>query len=804
MAEQNCPSPEDRDCFRQDQRNKRVRAAPQDSPYITFSIADAATTTTTTIAPAPPELIQLIQLPDSGVNVYCPSLKDYRPPMYFDSVGGDQTYDIPNDGNDRELKVHTFSNDGFFSIQPYQEVQDIFDYAEVEIILIGGGGGGGTFDGSGGGGAGEFKRTRYKFPAGNYEIKIGEGGDAGFNGQDTEIATYSIKAIGGGAGGDSFETDSAKTGASGGGAGGRSNSTGAKGILGKDGGSSIGNVGGGGGGGGGAAGQSVPVTVNNVALNAGNGGSGITISLDGKTYNDYVGGGAGDPFNNLVLGRSLGGGGSTVFKDGLNGTGSGGSGNGGKGGKGSCILYFVPVTTPPPTTTTTKAPEAPVIHSLSCNATYRKIDISFDYTSLDTPAESYTITAYKGSEVWSDETVPLSQGLGSFNVYDDIKNLQDEQEYLINVTVKNSAGVSNLVLCRSTTVTTTPTTTTTLPPDFVSFILEFDGEITNGYVGSDSVTVNGQEGSQRTAEIDIIASSGVFYDPPQLTFFGDGQSLINIDGISINPSEDRKKIDISIPVTMPFQPEIRALIYFVAAAVEPTTTSTTTTTTTLSPFCQSMYHTAEFFLDEDDKWQHPVKEQRSLYPLQLFLSDRSFPYQITGSTSPSSIVVGSPWYNGKYFEIQRNNENGADYIGSLPINHNEYLLIANNPDGSQDLFPVEQYHLFYPDVSANSISKTYNKLILSDGSYRLDMSITLDYVCSVTDPSNYGKGSENVSGFTHIVIKESSSVDNETILVNKFLEFSTFRTTDTFNSVLRGNTWSYLIDYGTLDRIVGQ
>ena len=112
--------------------------------------------------------------------------------------------------------------------------------------------------------------------------------------------------------------------------------------------------------------------------------------------------------------------------------------------------------------------------------------------------------------------------------------------------------------------------------------------------------------------------------------------------------------------------------------------------------------------------------------------------------------------------------------------------------------------MFYPDVSANSISKTYNKLILSDGSYRLDMSITLDYVCSVTDPSDYGKGSENVSGFTYIVIKESSSVDNETILVNEFLEFPTFRTTATFNSVLRGNTWSYLIDYGTLDRIVGQ
>jgi hypothetical protein len=77
MAEQNCPSPEDRDCFRQDQRNRRVRAAPQDSPYLTFSNDETTTTTTTTIAPAPPELVQLIQIPDSGVNVYCPSLRDY-------------------------------------------------------------------------------------------------------------------------------------------------------------------------------------------------------------------------------------------------------------------------------------------------------------------------------------------------------------------------------------------------------------------------------------------------------------------------------------------------------------------------------------------------------------------------------------------------------------------------------------------------------------------------------------------------------------------------------------------------------
>ena len=167
-------------------------------------------------------------------------------------------------------------------------------------------------------------------------------------------------------------------------------------------------------------------------------------------------------------------------------------------------------------------------------------------------------------------------------------------------------------------------------------------------------------------------------------------------------------------------------------------------------------------------------------------------------------MVGSPWYNGKYFELQRNLSDGTDYINSLPINHNEYLLLSNNPDGSQNLFPIEQYHLFYPDVSANSISKTYSRILMRDDSYRLDMIITLDYVCSVTDPSEYGKGSESVSGFTYIVIKESSTVDDEKVLVNEFLEFPTFRTTGTFNSVLRGDTWSYLIDYGTLDRIVGQ
>ena len=798
-------SPENIDCFRDPQRNRRVRAAPQDAPYITYSDATTTTTTSTTRAPAPPELLELIKIPNSGVNVYCPSLKDYRPPMFFDGIGGDTIYFIPDDGNERELKVHQFDNNGFFAIQPYDQVSDIFDYAEVEILMIGGGGGGGTFDGSGGGGAGEVKRTRYKFPAGAYEIKIGEGGESGFNGQDTEIPTYSIKAIGGGAGGESFETNSAKTGGSGGGAGGRSNSTGAEGIVGNDGGASIGNVGGGGGGGAGGDGQSVPVTINNIALNAGNGGSGITISLDGKTYKDYAGGGAGDPFNNSLLGRSLGGGGSTISKDGLAGTGSGGAGNGGTGGKGACILYYVPITTPPPTTTTTKAPEAPVAHDLFCTGTYRQINIAVTYTSLDVPADSMTVTVLKDGEQWSTVTHPLNQGLGSnLQAFYNIEALQDEVEYLVNVTLNSSVGDSNLLFCTSSTQTTTTDTTTTLPPDFVSFILEFDGDITNGYIGSDQVTVNGTEGSTRTAEVDIIASDGVFYEVPKLTFFGDGQNLINVDGISITRSEDNKQIDVSIPVTMPFQPEIRALVHFEAEAVEPTTTSTTTTTTTLPPFCSSIYHTADFFIDEEEKWQHPLPSQRLLYPLQVFISDKSFPYQITGSTSPSSIVVGSPWYNGKYFEIQRNEEDGDTYIGSLPLNHNQLLLIGTNSDGSQNLFNVENYNLLYPSVNFNSISETFNRILYISGDYRLELSITLDYVCSVTNTNEYGKGDEDVSGFTYIVVKESVNFTDERILVNEFINSPVFRFAETFNSVLRGTTYGMMIDYGTRDRIVGQ
>lgn len=806
-------------CFREEQQSRRIRPAPQDSPYLEYnSTTTSTTTTTTTKAPPPEELLDLISIPDSGFYLPCPALKDARPPMYFNAVGGDEVYFIPEMNNGIGRMVHKFYNDGIFSVQPYNE--EIFDYAEMNILMVGGGGGGGTFDGSGGGGAGELKQTVYNFSSGPVEIVIGEGGDPSFNGKETKIVDYSIIAIGGGAGGESFEQDSAKTGGSGGGAGGRSNSVGAQAINGNNGGSSLGNVGGGGGGGAGSDGQSVPLIINNVSINAGAGGSGITLTFNnGLDYEDFAGGGAGDPFNNSIIGRSLGGGGGTINKNGIDGTGSGGAGNGGKGGKGVCIIYYTPVTTPPPVTTTTKAPEKPFIDSISCVGEWREIVSTITTNFSGTEIEYFTVDIYKNLVLIS--SIQYHVGMhDNISMIDEntwrisIPLLEDEQRYLVNITATNSVGVSNLVFCSSQTVTTTTTSTTTLPPDYTTFILEFDGNVTyvpnietgigDGYIGSDSVNIKGQEGTVRTAEVELIADSGVFYDKPSISLFGEGQGLINVDNISLSYSEDLKKINVTIPVTMPFVEEIKALVYFEASAVDVTTTSTTTTTTTLPPFCQSIYHTANFYLDEQQRWQHPTQDNRYLYPLQMFIARRAFPYEITGSSSPTSIVASSPWYNGRYFEIQRNLKDGESFVNSLPANYNELLVIRENPDGSQDLFDVDKYNLFYPNVSSNSISETYTRYILTDGSYRLYYTINIDYVCSVQNPLPYGKGSESISGFVNLLIKESTSLDNESVLVNEFIELSLFRKTGSFTSKLRGTYYSYMIDFGTRDRIVGQ
>lgn len=789
----------EKDCFRSESRTRRVRAAPQPSPYEDYSQATSTTTTTTTVtteAPYPPEYLDVLETPDGGI---CPAIEPPEPIMYFNAFGGDEVVQVG------EYIVHRFYNTGVFQIVPYNF--DTFVSAKIEFLLVGGGGSGGLFVGGGGGGGGEVKRSMFPFPAGGYTIEIGEGGFRGSKAERSSISGLGINANGGGAGGQSFDPAWNSTGlgngGNGGGAGGRSDSDGGIAYGGNAGGSSSAWSGGAGGGGAGFSGENAPVELNGIVLAPiGRGGGGKAVTFDGVTYTYYGGGGAGSDYEGFVVERSNGGGGGTVSRDGLDGFGGGGAGDGGKGGKGYCELAYIPVTTPAPTTTTTRSPSVPdVIETLEATAAYGSITLNwlepsdvgtapilaYQVLVLDTELNQVIYNLSFGPTV--NETV--------------IQDLEPDTEYRLSVLSINDVGTSDEASITISTVTTT-TTTTTVDPNGVDFILDFQGDTTGCFIGNDSITINGAEGSIRNSLVQIIAlENKYFYEPPEVLLFGDGVPYIVVDNIESNVSPDRTFINVTIPVLMPDRPETRSLVFITATASDATTTSTTTTTTTLPPLCLSLYDEAEFIYDEEqDKYTQPAEEDRLLRPVQFFLSYERFPREITGSVSEDSVLSGDPWYGGKYFELSRPVTAVEEYVEGLPQDYNNYLLVSTNEDGSQNLMALEKYIIDYPEVRGdNSINTTIIRLLAEAVGYRLELRLILDYNCDLSNVLPYGKGDEDVSGFVRIEIKEIYSGSQQVVYDRIIQNDTDFRFTDSFTSNYSRSEYYFMLDFGTKEKI---
>ena len=217
-------------------------------------------------------------------------------------------------------KVHDFTSSGTFEITA--------GTGEVEVLVVGGGGseGGGNsgcHGGGGGGGGGVFHRF-ITLGVGKYQVTIGGGGGWRSNGGDSRF--FSIRALGGGAGGPSL-TGHGNSGGSGGGASRHttSNQGGSStqlsqvlGGLGNAGGNIGSNTNPGGGGGAGGVGQSG----NTSETNPGRGGPGVQFTQFG--VNTYFG-----------AGGNGNGGGSDAGPEGQTGTSNHGAANTGAGGGGS-------------------------------------------------------------------------------------------------------------------------------------------------------------------------------------------------------------------------------------------------------------------------------------------------------------------------------------------------------------------------------------------------------------------------------------------------------------------------------------
>jgi len=801
--EQSC-AVEDKGCFREEQRSRRIRPAPQDSPY--FPYAETTTTTTTTqtpIDPIPSELLALVSIPDSGNHIQCPTIEPPEPPSYFDAFGGNNTFTSGN------MIFHEFYDDGIFYITPYNPTT--FNKASVNLLIIGGGGGGGAFVGSGGGGAGQVKQLPFDLNAGVYTVDVGIGGFRGRDGNVTLIEEIGLRANGGGAGGTTFVKDGAARGASGGGAGGRSDSLGGQGNNGNSGGGSTGDNGGGGGGGAGLSGQSAPVIIDNQTFDAGGGGDGIPITFDNKNYKYYGGGGAGDSFSGTLISGGAGGGGSTLQSNGVDGTGGGGAGNGGAGGKGYCLIGYVPVTTPAPITTTPRPPTVPsTVRSLVAIAGFDNIKLQWlDPEDVGTqPLTEYQIRVKRNVDNQFINTIdiPYSSVIveGTELREYTIDSLDVEVEYTFDILPLNAVGYGDVLSVVATTVTTT-TTTTTINPEFVSMIIDYDGEVTEGYIGQDGVTITGPEGSERAAYISLYANGDfVFYEEPTVLIFGDGSADILADNIQTQIRPDKQIADLKIPIIMPFRPETRATVFIRGEAVATTTTTTTTSTTTLPPLCTSMYYEASITADEDGVYTHTPVADRLLKPLQLFVSKSPFPYQITGSALPSSILAGSPWFGGVYFEIARTAESGADYIDDLNPNHNSVLLVQDLPDGSQETLDISYYKIYYPPVTTNEVNYVlplqihYN----STNNHRINLNLNLDYICGLDNLTPQGSGEETITGFTSMSVTEVFGIVNAQLLSNVINDFN-YRYVSNFISQVTGETYYIMLDYGTRDQIIG-
>lgn len=246
--------------------------------------------------------------------------------------------------------VHTFTSSGTFTPGNIMTV----DY----LVIAGGGGGGGgnsaTFSGAGGG-AGGFLTGSLAVTATPLTVTVGGGGNggptsgsgsAGSRGSDSVFS--SITATGGGGGGGANANP--LTGGSGGGA--TAAETGAAGTAGqgRNGATATGANAGAGGGGAGSVGFQQPGAGG--TNNGGNGGTGISSSING-TPTTYSGGGGGGAYGTATAGTGGAGGGASggatngaVGGTGTTNTGGGGGGGnetaaGGPGGSGIVIIRYI-------------------------------------------------------------------------------------------------------------------------------------------------------------------------------------------------------------------------------------------------------------------------------------------------------------------------------------------------------------------------------------------------------------------------------------------------------------------------------
>lgn len=129
----------------------------------------------------------------------------------YNIASGGTVSDISNyNGTGQLWRVHKFLSNGTFSVQS--------SVSSYSVLIVGGGGRGGSIGGGGGGAGGLLQGTLAKtyFPAGNYNVNVG---NAGSN-SSLVTASATFTAFAGGIGGD-YTVGGGSSGGSGGGGGGQ-------------------------------------------------------------------------------------------------------------------------------------------------------------------------------------------------------------------------------------------------------------------------------------------------------------------------------------------------------------------------------------------------------------------------------------------------------------------------------------------------------------------------------------------------------------------------------------------------------
>ena len=781
-------------CLRDDGRGQRsdLRETPFTDIFVPPSEDSLATTTTTTTTTTiSPDLLDLVSYPQDAE---CPYVTTTQPPNYFDATGGNGT-SVYNKG-----KSHIFTSDGSFCINPYYESE--FTEVTITYLIVGGGGGGGNNPAGGGGGGGQVRTGSVKLESGCYDITIGLGAEPGNNGSET--LGIGITAVGGGGGGSVyFDGQDAANGGGGGGKGIGGAST----ILGGyRGGSSFNyRYGGGGGGAGGHGG-----TVFTEETKPGVGGTGKSSDIQSGVIKYYGGGGAGGAKDGTQQSGGLGGGGSTLSKNGEVNTGGGGAAEG-SGGDGICILHYAFSTTTTTTTTIvpTQGPDAPADFVVSSVDPYT---VTLSWTPITNTGDCPDVHKYVITYNYDDTVNTLEFNMLGNNLlsYDDQNNkfsyeidqLPVDDEYTYNVFSYNSCDLEG---AKSTEtfqhVTTTTTTTTTLPPEnLLEFRFDFIDFLTNGLIPQSTIIYTGEQNARSSLRVEFVVSDNVpdnwlFLEEPSIDF-GTG-NLELVRGTSIRMSGDKRSGEVFLDFIMPDSEDAQIQVILTGTASEPTaTTTTTTSTTTLPPFCLDIYSGLADGVEPEEEGPNETSDYK-LRPLQLFISRRNFPYQLTGEIVEEALEAGRPWYGGKLFEQERTPEDGEAYISSLSDDHN-LLINYDTGFGFDESHSNIFYRLVYPTVVNGQSYIQLSDFIpsLSSDTNQIRYDILVDFVCTVESPDIFGFGTDEIEGFVNLKISERNSGLDDVILYENTVRQIDERFTGQFTTA-QNRTYYFMLDYGT-------